>query len=49
MRIGVYGGVVAVEGEEGSELHPPVAEFFVCIADEAAGVDAEGWDAEEGH
>lgn len=42
------GVVVAVEGEEGAELHPAVTEFFVRVAVEAAGVDAEHWDAEKG-
>lgn len=42
------GVVVAVEGEEGGELHPAVAELFVRVALEATGVDAEHGDAEEG-
>lgn len=40
--------VVAVEGEECGHLHPAVAEFFVRVAAEAARVDAEHGDAEEG-
>ena len=27
--------MIAVEGKEGRELHPAVAEFFVCVAVEA--------------
>lgn len=40
--------VVAVEGEESGELHPPVTEFLVRVPLETAGIDAEHGDAEEG-
>ena len=40
--------MVSVEGEECGELHPAIAEFFVCVAVEATGVDAEHGDSEEG-
>lgn len=42
------GVVVAIKGEESAKLHPTVTEFFIRIAVEAAGVDAEHGDAEEG-
>ena len=47
LRDGGQGVVVAVEGEEGGELHPAVAELFVGVAIEAAGVDAEHGNAEK--
>ena len=40
--------MVSVEGEEGGELHPAIAEFFVGVAIEATSVDAEHGDSEEG-
>lgn len=48
LAVRAEGVVVAVEGEEGAQLHPAVAELFVGVAVEAAGVDAEHGDAEEG-
>lgn len=46
LRVRGKGVVIAVEGEESAELHPAVAELFVAVAVEAAGVDAEHWYAE---
>ncbi len=40
--------MVSVEGEEGGELHPAIAEFFVGVPVKAARVDAEHGYAEEG-
>lgn len=47
LRVGRQGVVVAVKGEEGAELHPPVAQLLVAVAVEAARVDAEHGDAEQ--
>lgn len=47
LRVGGESIVIPIEGEEGRELHPAVAELFVSVAIEAAGVNAEHRDAEE--
>ena len=39
--------MVSVEWEEGGQLHPPVAQFFVCVAVETACVDTEHGDSTE--
>ena len=48
LAVGAEGVMVAVEGEKSGELHPAVTELFVGVVVEAAGVDAEHGDAEEG-
>ena len=40
--------MVAVEWEEGGELHPTVAKLFIAVAIETTSVDAEHGDTEEG-
>jgi hypothetical protein len=39
--------VIPVEGKEGRELHPAIAEFFVSIAVETACVDTKHGNAKE--
>ena len=39
--------MIAIEGEEGTELHPAVTELFVRVAVEAACVDTEDGNAEK--
>ena len=41
------GIVVPIEGKEGGELHPAIAEFFIRVAVEPTGINAEHWDPEE--
>ena len=47
LRIGRESVVVTIEWEESRELHPSVAEFFIRIALEAAGVHAEHGNSEK--
>ena len=39
--------MISVEREEGRQLHPAIAELFIGIAIEAAGVDAKHGNAKE--
>lgn len=47
LRVGGQRVVVAVEREEGAQLHPPIAELFVAVAVEPARVDAEHGNAKQ--
>lgn len=47
LRVGGESIVIPIEGEKGRELHPAIAELFVSVSVEAAGVNAEHRDAEK--
>jgi len=40
--------VIPVEGEEGTELHPTITQFFVGVAVETASVYSKHWYPEQG-